>query len=118
MRNIFVLYDSTCALCGQCKHWITSQRQLVKVTFIAAASPDARRLFPNLEHERTEQELTAIGDSGEVYHGAKAWLMCLWSLADYRAWAARIATPELLPTAQKIIATISANRKTISKLVA
>lgn len=118
MRNIFILYDSTCALCGQCKTWIASQRQIVKVTFVAAASPEARRLFPHLDHARTEQELTAIGDSGDVYHGAKAWLMCLWSLDDYRTWARKIATPELLPTAQKIIATISSNRKNISKLIA
>lgn len=117
MRNLFVLYDSKCALCAECKHWIASQRQIVRVTFIAAASAEARRLFPNLEHERTEQELTAIGDAGEVYHGAKAWLMCLWALADYRSWAAMISSPELMPSAQKIIATISANRKKISHLI-
>lgn len=118
MRNLFVLYDSKCGLCIQCKSWIASQRQLVRVTFIAAASPEARRLFPTLEHEWTEQQLTAIGDSGEVYHGAKAWVMCLWSLADYRNWACTISSPELMPTAQNIVATISANRQKISKLIA
>lgn len=118
MRNLFVLYDSKCGLCIQCKSWIASQRQLVRVTFIAAASPEAHRLFPTLEHEWTEKQLTAIGDSGEVYHGAKAWVMCLWSLADYRNWACTISSPELLPTAQNIVATISANRQKISKLIA
>jgi predicted DCC family thiol-disulfide oxidoreductase YuxK len=118
MNNIFVLYDTDCAFCVQCGKWIASQRQTVPITFIAAGSPEAQRIFPYIDHERTKIDLTVVSDVGGVYHDAKAWLMCLWALTEYRAWAVRLATPELMPSAKNIISTISNNRKTISKMIA
>jgi predicted DCC family thiol-disulfide oxidoreductase YuxK len=118
MNDIFILYDADCAFCVQCKHWIASQNQIVRITFLSAGSAEARRLFPFIDHERTKVDLTAISDVGGVYHDAKAWLMCLWALKEYRSWAFRLASPEMMPSAKSIIATISNNRKALSKMVA
>lgn len=118
LNNIFVLYDEDCAFCKECKAWLASQKQLVRITFIPADSPEARRIFPHVDHERSKIDLTAVDDTGGVYHDHKAWLMCLWALRDYRSWAKTLGTPELLPTAKNIIATISKNRKRISKMIA
>ena len=117
MRNIFVLFDASCELCYRCKGWVQSQRQIIPLTFIEACSSDAKKIFPCLDHGRTLEELTVIADDGSVYHGAKGWLMCLWSLTDYRGWAHTLATPERLPIAKRFISVVSANRKTVSKMI-
>lgn len=117
MRNLFILFDANCGFCRSCKLWLQSQRQIISLTFVEANSYDAHRLFPVLNHGETLGELTVISDIGGVYHGTKAWLICLWALKEYRAWANTLATPELMPIAKKFITMISDNRKTISKLV-
>lgn len=118
MNNLFVLFDSTCAFCRQCRIWLQSQRQIVRLTFLEAGSLDAKKLFPALNHERTKADLTVVSDSGAVFHGSKAWLIILWALKDYRSWARTLASPELMPVAQKFISMISSNRRTISRLIA
>jgi predicted DCC family thiol-disulfide oxidoreductase YuxK len=118
LSNLFVLFDPACELCQRCKSWLQLQRQIVALTFIEAASADARNIFPLLDHSRTLSELTVVSDEGGVYTGAKAYVMCLWALADYRAWAATLATPELMPTARLFLTTVSENRKSISRLLA
>jgi predicted DCC family thiol-disulfide oxidoreductase YuxK len=118
MNNLFVLYDNDCEFCWQCRRWLESQKQQVRLTFIAAGSAEAKDIFPRIDRGRTKTELTAIDENGGVYHDAKAWVMVLWALTEYRSWARRLATPELMPSAKSIIATISKNRKTISKLIA
>lgn len=117
-NNIFVLFDRDCALCVQCRDWLTAQSQHVHLTFIPANSAEAHRIFPRINHDATKTDLTVIADDGGVYTAEKAWLMCLWSLKEYRSWAFRLASPELMPGAKSIISTISKNRKAISKLIA
>ena len=51
-----------------------------------------------------------ISDAGDVYVEANAWIMCLWSLRDYRAWALRLSAPELLPLARRIVLWAALNR--------
>ena len=63
-----------------------------------------------LDHALTLTDLTVISDKGALYSGPKAWLMCLWALRDYREWALRLSSPELLPTAKRVISMISQNR--------
>jgi predicted DCC family thiol-disulfide oxidoreductase YuxK len=117
MDNLFVLFDSRCQLCRSCKSWLSTQRQVVPITFIEAQSSEAWRIFPVLDHTRTLDELTAISDLGAVYEGAKAWLMVLWALADYRGWSYQLASPAAMPVARQFIQTVSRNRKALSRLV-
>ena len=113
MQKLTVLYDPTCALCQRARGWLVAQAQYVKLELIPAGGVLARRRYPELDHESTRDDLTAIGDGGEVYRGAKAWLMCLWALNDYREMALRWSTPERLPYARRFIAWVTRYRRNL-----
>jgi len=110
MSRLTVLYDPKCGLCCRVKDWASNQPQYVEMEFVPANSEDAWYHYPQLNHARTLTELTVISERGAVYFGAKAWLMCLWALGNYRAWSLRLSAPELLPTAKQVISMISQNR--------
>jgi hypothetical protein len=78
--------------------------------FLPAGSPEARRRFPQLDHTTTLAEMTVVSDTGAVYTEGNAWVICLWALRSYRAWALRLATPELLPLARRVAIWVSQNR--------
>ncbi len=105
-----VLYDVRCALCRRARSWLTDQPKYVPMAFVAAGSKEARRRFPDLDHDSTLEELTVIGWGGEVYRGAKGWVMCLWALKRYRSAALRLSSPEMLPVARRLVAWVSRNR--------
>jgi predicted DCC family thiol-disulfide oxidoreductase YuxK len=110
-----VLYDPECGLCRRAHEWLAEQQKIVELAFVACASDEARRRYPQLNHELTKKDLTVIDDSGAVYFGPKAWLMVLWALNRYREWAYRLASPELLPTTKRVVSAISQNRYQISR---
>jgi predicted DCC family thiol-disulfide oxidoreductase YuxK len=110
MAELTVLYDPQCGLCCRVKDWLAGQPKYVDLRFVPANSQEAWYRYPQLQHERTLAELTVISERGAVYHGPKAWLMCLWALGDYREWSFRLSAPELLPTAKQVISMISQNR--------
>lgn len=116
MSALTVLYDPTCGLCRRAHEWLAQQRKLVELVFVPCKSEEARRRFPQLDHDLTAKDLTVIGDHGAVYMGPKAWLMVLWALTQYREWAYRLSTPELLPTTRRVVSVISQNRYQISRL--
>ncbi len=62
VTSITILYDAACALCTFAKDWIQKQSPLVEIQFLAAASAEARRAFPQL----SARELAVVGDTGEV----------------------------------------------------
>lgn len=110
MPKLTVLYDPRCGLCCRVKDWAAGQPQYVDLVFVPANSEDAWYRYPQLNHARTLTEPTVITEGGAVYFGAKAWLMCLWALGNYREWAFRLSSPELLPTVGQVISMISQNR--------
>jgi predicted DCC family thiol-disulfide oxidoreductase YuxK len=93
LRRLTVLYDPDCSLCAHIRGWFPRQRQLVPVELLPVGSGSARQRFPALDHEATQREITVIGDSGQVYRGDTAWVVCLWALADHRALSHLLATP-------------------------
>ena len=109
-----VLYDSRCQLCRKARSWLEDQPKYVPLEFVAAGSDEAWRLFPGLDRSSTLEELTVISETGDVYRGAKAWVMCLWALREYRETALRLATPEAMPVAKRMIAWVSRNRLWLS----
>jgi len=115
MSYLTVLYDPQCGLCRRAHEWLAEQAKLVELNFVACASDEARQRYPQLNHELTTQDLTVVSDEGWVYFGPKAWLMVLWSLARYRDWAYRLASPELLPTTKRVVSVISQNRYQIGR---
>ena len=115
MSYLTVLYDPECGLCKRAHDWLAEQSKLVELNFVACASEEARKRYPQLNHELTTKDLTVISDEGWVYFGPKAWLMVLWALTRYRDWAYRLSTPELLPTTKRVVSAISQNRYQISR---
>lgn len=116
MYELTVLFDPQCGLCRRAQAWLLSKPKFVELVFVPATSEEARRRFPQLNHDLTLNDLTVISDEGAVYRGPKAWLMCLWALRQYREWSLRLASPELLPTAKRVISTISQNRHQLEGL--
>ena len=115
MNALTVLYDPTCGLCRRAHEWLAQQRKLIELVFVPCLSDEARRRFPQLDHDLTAKDLTVIGDEGEVYMGPKAWLMVLWALSQYREWSYRLSSPELLPTVRGVVSLISRHRFHISR---
>lgn len=110
MPELTVLYDPQCGLCKRAQAWLIGKPKYLELVFVPASSEEARSRYPQLDHALTLTDLTVISDRGAVYSGPKAWLMCLWALRDYREWALRLSTTELLPTAKRVISMISQNR--------
>ena len=93
VRRLTVLYDADCSLCAFLRDWLTRQPQLVPLELVPAGSEQARRRFPALDHRATLDDITAVGDAGQVYRGAAAWIVTLWALREHRPLAHRLSTP-------------------------
>ncbi|WP_119286812.1 DCC1-like thiol-disulfide oxidoreductase family protein [Streptomyces sp. YIM 130001] len=93
VRRLTVLYDAECALCTHVRGWLAGQRKLVPIDLVAAGSAEARRRFPAIDHGKTFDDITVIGDGGQLYRGPAAWVVTLWALAEHRPLAHRLATP-------------------------
>ncbi|ELS55723.1 thiol-disulfide oxidoreductase DCC family protein [Streptomyces viridochromogenes] len=93
VRRLTVLYDGECSLCTYLRDWLVRQPQLVPLELVPAGSDEARRRHPGLDHGATLGEITVVGDAGQVYRGAGAWIVTLWALREYRPLAHRLSTP-------------------------
>lgn len=118
MRSITVLYDPTCPLCCKAASWLNEQPKYVPIAFCAAGSPAARQAFPTLDHEATRNQLTVVGDGGEVYYDERGWLMCLWATKRYRGVSLRFGTPGGVESAKRFVLWVSRHRRTLGNLVA
>lgn len=117
MEYLTVLYDPTCALCCKAASWLNDQPKYVPVVFCAAGSPAARQAFPGLDHEATRNQLTVVGDGGEVYYDERGWLMALWATRRYRGTALRYSSPSGQQQAKRFVLWVSRHRRTLGSLV-
>ncbi|MFD3802126.1 thiol-disulfide oxidoreductase DCC family protein [Streptomyces sp. NPDC058611] len=113
MRRLTVLYDAGCPVCVHIRHWLIGQRHLVPLDLVPAASYEAQRRFPRLDHASTLKEITVVGDSGQVWRGTDAFIVCLWALAEHRPKANWLATPAGRPFARAALYTASAWRQAV-----
>ncbi|MET9383817.1 DCC1-like thiol-disulfide oxidoreductase family protein [Streptomyces sp. NPDC002928] len=93
VRRLTVLYDADCSVCTFVRGWLARQPQLVPLELVPAASDEARRRFPGLDHRATLNDVTVVGDGGQVYRGTAAWIVTLWALREHRPLAHRLSTP-------------------------
>nr|WP_234390393.1 DCC1-like thiol-disulfide oxidoreductase family protein [Streptomyces sp. MMG1533] len=93
VRRLTLLYDAECSLCTFLRDWLVRQPQLVPLELVPAGSEEARRRFPGLDHRATLDEVTVVGDAGQVYRDAAAWIVTLWALRAHRPLAHRLSTP-------------------------
>ncbi|MFD3539501.1 thiol-disulfide oxidoreductase DCC family protein [Streptomyces sp. NPDC058662] len=113
VKGLTVLYDAHCPLCVHIRHWLIAQPQLVPLTLVPAASHDARWRYPRLDHASTLKEITVIGDSGQVWTGTDALVVCLWALAEHRQKADWLATPAGRPFARAAMHTAARWRQAV-----
>ena len=116
MTKLFVLYDPDCGLCEAVRGWMLDQRSSLQIEVIARESPRALTLFPDIHPQ--PDELVVVDDEGGVYRGDSAFIICLYALDAYRAWAFRLSSPILRPFARRAFEMLSKNRKKISDLLA
>jgi len=116
MNTLTLFYDARCGLCSTVRRWLAGQPAYVKLEFLPYDSAEAARRFPGLRHMRADQEIVVMADTGEVWQGAGAWLICLWALRDFRGWSARLASPAMQPLAKSLVHWVSRNRIVMSQL--
>jgi predicted DCC family thiol-disulfide oxidoreductase YuxK len=113
LERLWIVYDAQCGLCTSVKGWISQQPALVTVEFVASGSDEARMRFPQIP----AGEIAVVGNTGEVWMGNGAWIVCLWALRDYRAWSLRLSSPFLLTLAREAFAVLSRHREGLSKMM-
>ncbi len=113
IASITIVYDAGCGLCTRTKDWIGQQPPLVGIHFVASGSSDAQRRFPQLP----AGELAVVANTGEVWLGNRAWIVCLWALRGYRDLAFRLTSPLLLLMAREAFAVLSKNRSALSRML-
>ena len=113
VTSITIVYDAGCGLCQRAKDWIIQQAPLVGLQFVASGSSEARRRFPRLPAD----ELAVVANTGEVWLGNHAWIVCLWALRGYRDLAIRLTSPLLLLMAREAFAVVSKNRSALSSML-
>lgn len=117
MKRLYVLYDAECALCCRCRQWLARQPRWIELEFVPLQSPDLPRRFRGIDQLGPAEQLLVVSDTGAVYRGSHAWIMCLYALPAYRAWAQRLATPALLPWARRVCELVAQNRLNLPRLL-
>src|SRR5690242_18190850 len=113
VTGITILYDSGCGICTRTREWIAKQEALVRIRFLASGSSEATHDYPQLP----AGDLAVVGNTGEVWLGNHAWIVCLWALRGYRDLAFRLTSPFLLPMAREAFALVSRNRAALSAML-
>ena len=115
MHTLTLFYDARCGLCSRVRQWLSEQPAYVKLEFLPYDSAEAARRLPSIQHLQADQEIVVMADTGEVWQGAGAWVLCLWALREYRGWSARLASPAMQAAARKVVHWISRNRIGMSR---
>ncbi|SRR5579864_1953902 len=113
VTSLTLIYDAACGVCTRGKDWISHQDALVRLEFLPLDSDEARARFPGLP----TGELTAAANTGEMWRGTHAWVVCLWALLDYRSLAHKLANPLLVGLAREAYMAVAGNRYTLSRLL-
>jgi len=113
ITGLTILYDADCGLCTRAREWLGRQASPVALDFLATGSAEARRRFPQLP----AGELAVVANTGDVWLGNHAWVVCLWAVADYRDLACRLTSPLLLLMAREAFAVVSKNRLALSAML-
>ena len=109
MKQLTVVYDGACALCVRCRDFLAQSRTFVPLELLSSQSREARERYGAVPW--LGEELVVISDEGDVWIGPAAFLVAMWSLADYREWSYRLSGPELAPLAERFFVAISSQRR-------
>jgi predicted DCC family thiol-disulfide oxidoreductase YuxK len=107
-----VVYDAGCPICVRCRQWMAEQAAFVALEFLPSGSREARQRFGQVPW--LGEELVVVSESGEVWAGPAAFLVCLWALVEWREWSYRLSGPTLAPMAERFFHSISTRRKRLA----
>ena len=110
MKRLYVLYDGTAIVPALPDVARRSSRPLCRWFSSRCNRPKSACRFPGIEALHPEREIVVISDTGDVWQGGSAWVMCLWALREYREWSQRLAHPALLPLPGGPCELVSENR--------
>lgn len=116
IQHIEVYYDGRCGMCCTFHEWVNKQPRAFNVRFVPYQSPLAEEWFPGVNALEPEREMIVRTDTGELYRAAEGWVLCLLSCEKYQAIARRMASPALLPFAEKACHALAARRHKLSKI--
>lgn len=117
IEALTVFYDETCGFCVRSRRWLQNQARHVQLRFVAMSSGEAREYLAALKPPKGSGELIVVSDTGGVYRGTDAMLMCLWALQDYQRWATRLARPALRPLVRRAFEIFCGHRHAVSRLL-
>ncbi len=103
--SLTVYFDRSCDFCARGARWLEREPKYVPVHCVAAQS--ATRADCALSPDELLREVTVIASDGAVYHGTKAFLICLWALRRYRKWSMRLSTKAMLPWARRLFGMVA-----------
>jgi predicted DCC family thiol-disulfide oxidoreductase YuxK len=116
IKSIEVYYDGRCGMCCSFHEWINRQPRAFKIEFIPYQSPHAEQKFPGLGTLDPAREMVVRTNDNEIFRGAEAWVLCLYSCSNHQAAARKLGGPALLPLAIHACRVLAANRHALSKV--
>lgn len=118
IKKLTILYDERCGFCIRCMRWLQKQPAFVVIEFLPMHSKEALQRYAELSHLIIQLErFIVVANTGAVYTGSHARVMCMWALKEYRALSLTLANPLLFPLVDAFFELVSQNRKLISSLL-
>jgi len=115
MRKLTILYDSSCDFCQRCRRWMLYEATFLELEFLSRCSLAAIHQYPTLVRDADFSELLVVNDEGQVYRGAKAFIMCLYATKRYRSLSLLLAKRGLIHFARRAFEFISKRRYLLSR---
>lgn len=116
VKAIEVYYDGRCGMCCTFHEWINRQPRAFEITFVPYQSEEAEVKFPGIGTLDPAREMIVRTSEGSLFRGAEAWVWCLYSCANHRGLARRLARPVMLAVAIQMCRLLAANRHGLSKI--
>lgn len=116
IKRIEVYYDGRCGMCCSFHEWINRQPRAYSIEFIPYQAARAEQIFPGVGRLDPAREMIVRTDENEIFRGAEAWVLCLYSCSNHQTAARRLAGPGLLPIAVHSCRLLAANRHALSKV--
>jgi predicted DCC family thiol-disulfide oxidoreductase YuxK len=116
IKRIEVYYDGRCGMCCSFHEWINRQPRAYSMEFIPYQAVRAEQIFPGIGTLDPAREMIVRTDKNEIFRGAEAWVICLYSCKNHQSAARRLAGPGWLPIAIRSCRMLAANRHALSKI--
>ncbi len=116
IQHIEIYYDGRCGMCCTFHEWVNKQGRAYPVQFVPYQSARAEEWFPGVNELEPEREMIVRTDDGTLYRAAEGWVLCLLSCTKYQGIARRLASPILMPVAEKTCHALASRRHGLSKV--